>query len=184
MRAGPPRVKRVIIFLMAISILGLVYTVGLEIGREPTAIYRAPDDDPDVLQWQRDWRQATDAIVTATVVAQSAKEMFVYLDYIYSGSHGAQATSCGGITRKGRGGEWSCSPVVVGRGRGFVTLRFGLSDNAREVECSDAIVVDFYDESGATFFSKSFAFDKTWIKEDEGFYGRLREAVWPCPAIE
>ena len=184
MRAGPPRVKRVIIFLMAISILGLVYTVGLEIGREPTVIYRAPDDDPDVLQWQRDWRQATDAIVTATVVAQSAKEMFVYLDYIYSGSHGAQATSCGSITRKGRGGEWSCSPVVVGRGRGFVTLRFGLSDNAREVECSDAIVVDFYDESGATFFSKSFAFDKTWIKEDEGFYGRLREAVWPCPAIE
>lgn len=175
-------VKRVVTFIAAVSMLGLVYTIGLHIGREPRVIYEASDQDPDVQQWQRDWTQARDTIVTATVVTQSSDNMYVYLDYIYSGSHGDEATSCGNVTREGRGGEWVCSPVSVKRGRGFITLRFGLSDSAREAECSDAIVVDFYDKNGATFFSKSFTLEKTWVKKPKGLYQMLREIVGLCPA--
>lgn len=103
--------------------------------------------------------------MSVSIVADSSDQLFVYVDYIYSGSHGDKVTTCGSIIRNGRGGNWSCSPTAVGKGRGFVTLRFGLSFKAREIECSDEIEIHYYDQRGIIFFAQKFPFKKTWVKK-------------------
>ncbi len=167
---------------IAVIIITLLALAGC--GRLPQVIFQAPPIDENLVQWRRNWREADDSIVSATVVSEAADELFVYVDYIYSGNHGDEVTTCGNIKRNGDNGRWTCAPGGIRRGRGFVTLRFGLSSKARDIECSDAVAINFYDERGVTFFEKIFPFNKTWVKGGKGMYGKIRESLSVCPSTQ
>ena len=167
----------VVMAVIAIS----TYWLGRQQGELPQNVYQALPTDPNLVQWRQNWREAGDSIVTANIVGATGNQLYVYLDYIYSGSHGDEVTVCGNVTRNGRGGNWSCSPTLIRKGRGFTTLRLGMSTQARATECSDAIVIDFYDATGATFFKQTVPYRKTWIKGEGGLYGKFREYLSLCP---
>ena len=177
-------IRNTIGFMLVLVLIAIAYLIGAKIGQLPEVVYQAPLNDTNLVQWRKNWRQAGDSIVSATVVANSGEKMFVYVDYIYSGSHGDKTTTCGSIVKDGGGGDWSCSPTGIGKGRGFVTLRFALSSKSRETECSDGIRINYYDEKGSTFFEKTFPFQKTWIKDEQGVYGKIREILSICPSVE
>lgn len=176
--------KNTIGLMLMLVLIAAVYLIGVKIGQLPAVIYQTPLDDANLVQWRKNWQQAGDSIVTATVVANSGEKTFIYVDYIYSGSHGDKVTTCGSVLRNGRGGNWSCSPTSIGKGRGFMTLRLGLSSKSREIECSDEIRINYYDEKGSTFFEKIVPFQKTWVKGEQGVYGKIREVLSICPSAE
>lgn len=174
---------RLAIYVALMTVIAFsAYWLGMQKGELPQNVYQALPTDPNLVQWRQDWLKAGDSIVTADIVGETGNQLYVYMDYIYSGSHGDEVNACGNVTRDGRGGNWSCSPTLIRKGRGFASLRLGMSSQARAIECSDAIVIDFYDATGATFFKQTVPYRKTWIRGESGLYGKIRESLSLCPA--
>jgi hypothetical protein len=172
---------RALWMVVGIAALALTFWLGVLRGREPTWLYVAPADEPNLVQWQQDWRKAGNSIVTAAVVSNTGDQLYVYVDFIYSGDQGDQVTTCGGIRMTGQQGNWSCSPVGVKKGRGFFMLRFGLADTAAQLECSDKIIINLYSKDRGTFFEQEFPFEKIWVKVNDTLKGKLQQSLWYCP---
>lgn len=166
----------IILILVAIS-----YTYGTKVGQRPEIVYQAAADDVNLQQWRKDHRLAGDSIVSAAVVANTDMQLSIYVDYIYSGSHGNSATTCGSVLKDGSGWFWSCFPAGIGKGRGFVTLKFKLTDRAKVI-CSDAIRINFYDKNGKTFFKKIVPFRKKWVQDGLNVIGKINASIPGCPS--
>lgn len=164
-------IKKVILFtisfvsVVCIYFFGFVHGTVFQDSQFSKYIYQAPKDDPNLLQWRRDWTKAGNSLVSAKVLGSTRDQLYVYLDYIYSGVRGPEVTTCGHIVAKNSdmAGSWSCRPMTVKRGRGFAVLSFDLLDSvAKDYICSEKIVVDFYDHVGASFFEQEIDFKKEW----------------------
>lgn len=173
--------KQIVGLVLIAVLLPVSYWFGMVDGASPEVVYQAPPDDENLLQWRRDWRKAGNSLIEASIVSDRPDQLLVYVDYIYSGEHGKTATTCGNLWYEGRRGQWTCSPTGIRRGRGFTTLRFQLSSDARAIECSDTIEIDFYDRSGSVFFTKEVPFRKTWVDGGDGFMAEIKQATASCP---
>jgi hypothetical protein len=167
----------IILILVAIS-----YSYGTKVGQSPNVIFLAASDDVNHMQWKKDPNLANDSIVSVTVVTKTDKQLTVYVDYIYSGSHGNSATTCGSVLKDGSGRFWSCFPTGIGKGRGFVTLKFNLTDRAKGIICSDAIRINYYDKNGNTFFKKIVPFRKKWVQDGLNVIGKINASMPGCPS--
>lgn len=176
--------KKPFYLLLIISLaIYCAYIIGVKIGQLPETIYQAPYDDENLIKWQENQDNISNSIVTASVIGNSSDQLYVYIDYIYSGEHGDTAISCGEINRYGYSGDWACSPIGIGAGRGFITLRLSLADDITEVACSNEIVVSFYNLNGKTFFKKIIPYKKTWLKSHSEVNSKLIEFISRCPQI-
>ncbi len=97
-------IKSIVAVALLLCMLIVVYLVAFNNGRAPVSVFSAPPNDPNYLQWRKNWRQASDSLVNVTAVAQTDQQLLVYVDYIYSGSAGETATTCGGIIDRERVG--------------------------------------------------------------------------------
>lgn len=171
------------LLLILATAISCSYIIGVKIGQLPENIYQAPFDDENLIKWEEYQDNLSNSIVSASIVGNSSDQLYVYIDYIYSGEHGDTVTSCGEINRYGYPGDWACAPVGVGSGRGFVTLNFSLADDSTDIVCSNEIVISFYNSNGKTFFKKAIPYNKTWVKNRSEVSSKLRELISRCPQI-
>lgn len=174
--------KYIIGSVIILVLVTISYSFGTKVGQSPNVIYQAASDDVNLLQWKKDPNLANDSIVSATVVTKTDKQLTVYVDYIYSGSHGNNVTTCGSVLKDGSSWFWSCFPTGIAKGRGFVTLKFKLTDRAKEVLCSDAIQINFYDKNGKTFFKKIAPFRKKWVQDGINVIDKISASMPGCPS--
>lgn len=172
--------NKIILTLLSIILIFGAWKVGVKVGQLPHDIYVAPADHENIIQWKKNWREAGNSIVTASVIGDSSEKLYLYLDYIYSGTHGDTVTACGGIRGKDEVGKWSCSPVGVKRGRGFVTLKMSLSSGVSGKACSNEVGVRIYDKRGSTFLEEWYPYQKIWIKGADGINGKIQEFFTLC----
>ena len=98
----------VVVFLLVSAVLfSFGFVFGKRVSILPEVVYQLPDNAPNMLQWRRDWREANNDVVTATVIGSDADKLFVYIDYLYSGDHGPEAVTCGGLQLMGKNVAWS-----------------------------------------------------------------------------
>jgi len=164
--------------IVSLTVMVLLFSYGFVLGKRafviPERIYALSQDDKTLIQWRKDGR-VTD-IVTVTVIGYDATSLYVYVDYIYSGDHGDEVLTCGGIELMGKGVSWgNCSPVEVKKGRGFVVLRLQQNNNADDFQYSDGIYVNLYDANGNVFFEKGFPYKKLWLKNQPKFITYLED---------
>ena len=159
----------------------LSWHLGIKTGQLPIDVYVADPDDQNLLQWTRDWTKANTSIVTASVIGDASDRLYLYLDYIYSGEHGDNATACGSIRgTDGNRVEWTCSPVGVVKGRGFVTLRMQLSSKVDQTVCSEEVGVRIYSDDRGTFFTAWYPYRKVWMRNGDDFEGKVRRIYKSC----
>jgi hypothetical protein len=172
--------NKAILLVVFTILLILTWNVGLKVGGLSKTIYKAQPNDANLVQWKKDWRNAADSIVFASVIAEDAEELYLYVDYIYSGKNGIEATICGTVKGVEKQGLWGCAPAGIKRGRGFVSLRLTLNDKARDIECSTEVGFKIYDNSGKIFYEESYFFEKVWVKNGSGVSGKIREIFSKC----
>ena len=173
--------KYLIAVALGLIIFTVAYNYGKWVGESPNIIYQVASSDDNLSLWERDPSLAKNGIFSATVVTNTDDQLVVYVDYIYSGSHGETATTCGSVLDQGNGWVWSCFPTGIKKGRGFVTLKFKLIDRAKDIECSNEIKINFYDKNGATFFQKIIPYNKIWLKHGLGHIDKLKSRITECP---
>lgn len=173
--------RKVLLLLVAALLLSVAYYLGAKAGQLPVAIHTLDNNGPYLTKWRRDWRSAPTKVVSATVVGNAPDKLYVYIDTVYTGEQG-HATTCGNINGKHSSGAWSCSPTQIKERRGFTMLRFGLTSDARSIECSDSITVDMYSRDDGGFYSETFPFKKVWVKNPKGVMGKFREVFSLCPS--
>lgn len=170
-------------YAVAVLLLLPMFFLGGKYGELPNVIYKAPEDDPNLVQWRKkDFSQVGDSIVTASVVSSSSEEIFVYIDYInFSIGENEIATAGANIKDRNSISAWSYSPSFIGRGRGFMVLKSSLYMSG-DVACSDKIEIIFYRRDGIVYFKQEIDFKKTWIRQGgQSLYGKLREVFSLCP---
>ena len=171
--------KAILVIFFSV-LLVLTWSLGLKVGGLPKTVYKASSNDVNLVQWRNDWRNAKDSIVAASVIGEGSEEVYLYLDYIYSGQSGDEATICGTVKGVEKQGRWGCAPTGIKRGRGFVSLRLTLSNNAEDIECSTEIGFKIYDKNGRIFYKESYPFKKVWVKGGSGMTGKIRELFSKC----
>lgn len=167
--------------LTILLLITSAFLIGEKMGALPNVIYEASPDNENLILWRKNWKSANNDIVSASVIGESADSIFVYVDYIYTGSHGDRVISCGNILHNGERGEWSCSPTGLGKGRGFIILRFSFTSTSKKITCSDQILIDLYNKNGTVFYEKTIPFKKVWVNSKSVVAGKLRELFSICP---
>ena len=169
----------IVLIVFALLLVGAFYA-GKKTGELPVSVYAMNNNDPYLLNWRRDWRSAPTRLISATVVGNAPDTLYVYIDTVYTGEQGP-ATTCGNINSTHSSNVWTCSPTTMREKRGFTMLRFGMSSQARPIECSDSITIDMYSRDGGSFYQETIPFHKVWVKQGKGVVGKLREIFSQCP---
>lgn len=131
----------------------------------PTDVVATPASPPEVvLHPGSDERVASEnAIRAVRVIAETARELTLEVDYSYAGDHGTSVfigayASEGGVAVPGTG--YRPGPVVPGNQNTRVVLV--AAADAPATFPSDAILLQMYVGEGDPFVSQTVAFRKTW----------------------
>ena len=125
-------------------------------------IYELDESSENYIKWLNKEKDIKNELVTASVIGITQDIMYVYVDVIYSGDHGNEVTSCGKVNSNNKSASWSCSPVGIKAGRGFVVLRFILSDKVDSTIYSNSFEFNMYDNTGTVFYEKELKYKKRW----------------------
>ena len=175
------QLKYLLLSILCILIFVGGYYLGKNKGESPVVLFQASEADDNLVKWKNKSNEIGTSLISASVVSQTDTQLVLYVEYIYSGSHGRTATTCGSVMDRNDSWVWGCAPTGIGTGRGFASLRFTLNNRARNVECSDEIKINFYDGKGVTFFSKRLPYNKKWFKASNGKDDKLPNLVSACP---
>lgn len=168
----------IIIVLLAASLLLVIINMSQVSAENPIVLSKAENLKGYMLQSKRQWEEPENVIHRVAVIRDEPDLLQVKVDFKYSGDHGMDVSTCGGVHKdlQSYNQSWSCVPTRLRKGEQSAILKFKLiDDRTGDKKCSEALAIAFYKHGGSDFHRDYYLYKKSWIKGKTGFLSRIKQ---------
>ncbi|NTS77372.1 hypothetical protein HR060_10920 [Catenovulum sp. SM1970] len=141
-------------------------------------IYRADFQYSDFDSFERSWQDA--ALIAVNVIGETQDVLTLEIEYMYAGTRGEYATTCGRIHQDGKALLLGCRPNGIQKGHHKVKVQYSSYSETPDSMCSDQVIFHIYDKKGHGIFNQAFTYHKTWLRSDVNWLSKIKQLFYFC----